>query len=90
MSGPQPGRVDDVSHHQWAEDALLVHSRLAGRVLQLENIEPLRAVCPPVVVAPFGHGRSPTPTARPTGYRPTGCVGELEASRVTTNDDPQR
>ena len=60
---------------------LLVHGMLASRAQWLPNRGPLSAVCRPVVVELFGHGRSPTP-ADPALYRPEHYVREFERIRT--------
>ena len=40
---------------------LLIHGFLSSRAQWQENIEPLSAVCRPVVMELYGHGRSPSP-----------------------------
>jgi len=59
---------------------LLVHGMLASRAQWLRNTEALGAVCRPVVVELFGHGRSPSP-GDPAAYRPEGYVAAFEALR---------
>ena len=61
--------------------ALLLHGLLGSRSFWLDNIETLQAVCRPVVVELWGHGRSPAP-ADPARYEPEGYAEELERLRV--------
>jgi pimeloyl-ACP methyl ester carboxylesterase len=60
--------------------ALLVHGILSSRSQWLPNLEALRAVCRPVVVELYGHGRSPSPK-EPFAYSPAGYVEEFERLR---------
>jgi pimeloyl-ACP methyl ester carboxylesterase len=60
---------------------LLVHGMLSSRAQWIPNLEALLAVCRPVVVELFGHGRSPTPHA-PAFYAPSHYVAEFERIRL--------
>jgi len=62
--------------------ALLVHGALSSRSQWLSNLEALGAVCRPVVVELYGHGRSPSPE-EPFAYSPAGYVDEFERLRRT-------
>jgi 2-succinyl-6-hydroxy-2,4-cyclohexadiene-1-carboxylate synthase len=59
---------------------------LASRAHWLLNLDALSAVCRPVVVELFGHGRSPAP-ADPSWYRPQGYVEQFERLRTALNAD---
>ena len=60
---------------------LLVHGFLCSRAQWKPNLDALRAVCRPVVVELYGHGRSPSPVdAR--AYAPEAYVAALDAIRA--------
>ena len=60
---------------------LLVHGFLCSRAQWMPNLEALGAVCRPVVVELYGHGRSPSPEdAR--AYTPAAYVKALDAIRA--------
>ena len=65
---------------------LLVHGLLSSRAQWLPNLEALSAVCRPVVVELFGHGRSPTPDD-PALYAPSHYVAEFEGVRAALGAD---
>ena len=48
---------------------LLVHGMLSSRAQWLPNLAALAAVCRPVTLELWGHGRSPAP-ADPAAYHP--------------------
>jgi pimeloyl-ACP methyl ester carboxylesterase len=60
---------------------LLVHGMLSSRAQWILNLAAVLAVCRPVVVELFGHGRSPTPHA-PDFYTPSHYVAEFERIRL--------
>lgn len=60
--------------------ALLVHGLLSSRGQWAENLASLAAVCRPVVVELWGHGRSPAPTDT-APYTPAAYVKAFEALR---------
>lgn len=60
--------------------ALMVHGFLSSRAQWLPNIDALSAVCRPVIVELFGHGRSPAPED-PADYAPEGYVKAFEHIR---------
>ena len=59
---------------------LFVHGFLSSRAQWRENLEPLRAVCRPVVVELWGHGRSPAGRS-PHDYSAAGYIEQFEAIR---------
>ena len=59
---------------------LFVHGFLSSRAQWRENLEPLAAVCRPVVVELWGHGRSPAGES-PGDYSAAGYLAQLEAIR---------
>ena len=59
---------------------LFVHGFLSSRAQWRENLEPLGAVCRPVVVELWGHGRSPA-GGSPHDYSAAGYLEQLEAVR---------
>lgn len=61
--------------------ALLVHGLLGSRSFWLDNLAALQAVCRPVVVELWGHGRSPTPDD-PSRYEPEAYVEQFERLRL--------
>ena len=60
---------------------LLVHGFLCGRAQWKPNLDALRAVCRPVVVELYGHGRSPSPEDGRV-YAPESYVAALDAIRA--------
>ena len=60
---------------------LLVHGFLCSRAQWTPNLEALRAVCRPVVVELYGHGRSPSPEDG-GAYTPAAYVKALDAIRA--------
>lgn len=60
---------------------LLVHGFLMSRAQWLLNTAPLGAVCRPVVVELWGHGRSPAPDD-PACYSPDAMVAALDEIRA--------
>ncbi|MFN0093049.1 MAG: alpha/beta fold hydrolase [Acidimicrobiales bacterium] len=60
---------------------LLVHGILASRANWRPNLAALGAVCRPVVVELWGHGRSPSPD-EPAAYRPDAYVAQFERIRT--------
>ena len=62
--------------------ALLLHGFLSSRAQWLPNLDALAAVCRPVVVELFGHGRSPAPP-HPEDYAPERYVAAFERIRQT-------
>jgi len=68
-------------HGQHGPFLLLVHGMLSSRAQWIPNLAALFAVCRPVVVELFGHGRSPTPHA-PAFYVPSHYVAEFERIRL--------
>ena len=60
---------------------LFVHGFLSSRAQWRRNLRPLGAVCRPVVVELWGHGRSP-PGASPRDYSTAGYLDQLEAIRT--------
>jgi len=61
--------------------ALLVHGAFGSRGYWAANVEALGAVCRPVVVELWGHGRSPSPTDA-AAYLPDAYVDAFEAIRA--------
>lgn len=61
--------------------AVLLHGLLGSRSYWLDNLDALQAVCRPVVVELWGHGRSPAP-ADPARYEPGAYADELERLRI--------
>ena len=59
---------------------LFVHGFLSSRAQWRENVGPLGAVCRPVVVELWGHGRSP-PGNSPEDYSAAGYLRQFEAVR---------
>lgn len=59
---------------------LLVHGALGSRSYWRDNVAALGAVCRPVVIELWGHGRSPSP-AEPARYEPEAYVEEFEHLR---------
>jgi len=74
-------RLHAVVHDGDGPLALLVHGALGSRSYWNDNIGALQAVCRPVVMELWGHGRSPSP-AEPERYRPHSYVTEFEQLRV--------
>lgn len=60
---------------------LLVHGFLCSRAQWVPNLEPLRAVCRPVVMELYGHGRSPSPEDV-SAYAPESYVAAMDAIRA--------
>ncbi|MDH3678432.1 MAG: alpha/beta fold hydrolase [Acidimicrobiia bacterium] len=58
-----------------------MHGAIGSRSYWSDNIAALSAVCRPVVVELWGHGRSPSPTD-PARYEPAGYVEEFEYLRA--------
>jgi pimeloyl-ACP methyl ester carboxylesterase len=70
-----------VEHHPGTGPyLLLVHGFLTGRAQWTANLGALQAVCRPVVVELWGHGRSPSPT-EPRCYHPAGYAEQFERIR---------
>jgi len=67
-------------HEGQGPPLLLVHGMLSSRAQWRDNVAALSAVCRPVVVELFGHGRSPSPSD-PLRYRPEGYVASFERIR---------
>ena len=74
-------RLHAVVHDGDGPLALLVHGALGSRSYWDDNIGALQAVCRPVVIELWGHGRSPSP-GDPERYRPHSYVAEFERLRV--------
>ena len=60
---------------------LLVHGFLSSSAQWLANLEALSAVCKPITVDLWGHGRSPAPKDK-THYSPEAYAGQFEQIRV--------
>ena len=60
---------------------LFVHGFLSSRAQWRANLRPLGAICRPVVVELWGHGRSP-PGASPHDYSTAGYLEQFEAIRA--------
>jgi 2-succinyl-6-hydroxy-2,4-cyclohexadiene-1-carboxylate synthase len=60
---------------------LLVHGFLSSSAQWLANLEALSAVCKPITVDLWGHGRSPAPKDE-THYSPEAYAGQFEQIRV--------
>ena len=60
---------------------LLVHGFLSSRAQWAPNLGPLSAVCRPVTLELYGHGRSPAPDDG-DAYTPAGYVAAMEAIRA--------
>ena len=60
---------------------LLVHGFLSSRAQWEPNLRPLGAVCRPVTLELYGHGRSPAPDDQ-DAYTPEGYVAAMEAIRT--------
>ncbi|MGE3327832.1 MAG: alpha/beta fold hydrolase [Acidimicrobiia bacterium] len=73
-------RLHAVVHDGDGPFALLVHGALGSRSYWRDNVEALRAVCRPVVVELWGHGRSPSP-AEHERYLPAAYVEQFELLR---------
>jgi pimeloyl-ACP methyl ester carboxylesterase len=80
MNAEEAPRFHYDVHDGEGPHALLVHGVLSSRSQWLANLEALRAVCRPVVVELYGHGRSPSPE-EPFVYSPAGYVEEFERLR---------
>src|SRR5262249_40198186 len=80
MSAEEDPRVHFDVHAGDGPYALVVNGALSSRSQWLSNFEALRAVCRPVVVELYGHGRSPSPE-EPFAYSPAGYVEEFERLR---------
>src|SRR5206468_12472787 len=80
MNAEEAPRFHYDVHDGEGPHALLVHGVLSSRSQWLANLEALRAVCRPVVVELYGHGRSPSPE-EPFAYSPAGYVEEFERLR---------
>jgi 2-succinyl-6-hydroxy-2,4-cyclohexadiene-1-carboxylate synthase len=74
-------RLHAVVHEGRGPFALLVHGALGSRSYWADNVEALSAVCRPVVVELWGHGRSPSP-ADPGRYGPESYTAEFEHLRA--------
>lgn len=70
-----------VVHDGDGPHAVLLHGLLGSRSYWLDNLDALQAVCRPVVVELWGHGRSPAP-ADPARYEPDAYADELERLRI--------
>ncbi|MEZ5266548.1 MAG: alpha/beta hydrolase [Acidimicrobiales bacterium] len=73
-------RLHAVVHDGDGPFALLVHGALGSRSYWRDNIGALQAVCRPVVVELWGHGRSPSP-AEHERYLPAAYVEQFELLR---------
>jgi 2-succinyl-6-hydroxy-2,4-cyclohexadiene-1-carboxylate synthase len=60
---------------------LLVHGFLSSSAQWLANLEALSAVCKPITVDLWGHGRSPAPKDK-THYSPEAYAGQFEQIRL--------
>jgi 2-succinyl-6-hydroxy-2,4-cyclohexadiene-1-carboxylate synthase len=80
MSAEKGPRFHCDVHDGDGPHALLVHGVLSSRSQWLSNLEALRAVCRPVVVELYGHGRSSSPE-EPVAYSPASYVEEFERLR---------
>lgn len=65
---------------------LLVHGMLSSRAQWLPNLDALAAVCRPVTLELWGHGRSGAPSD-PAAYHPDGYVAMFERLRETLGAD---
>lgn len=74
-------RLHVVVHDGDGPYAVLVHGLLGSRSYWHGNLDALAAVCRPVVVELWGHGRSPAPDD-PGRYAPAAYVAELERLRA--------
>ncbi len=70
-----------VVHEGTGPPALIVHGAMASRSYWADNVEALAAVCRPVVVELWGHGRSPSPTD-PARYEWEAYSEEFERLRA--------
>lgn len=59
---------------------LMVHGFLSSRAQWLDNIEPLKRKCTPVIVELYGHGRSPAPQDNEC-YKPASYIHQFEKIR---------
>lgn len=84
-AGTEPLPHVDV-HEGDGPPLVLVHGIMAGRALWAANLDALRAVCTPIVVELYGHGRSPTPSD-PQRYSPDAYVAVLERLRERLGAD---
>jgi len=75
------GRLHAVVHDGSGPYALFVHGALGNRSYWAANLGALSAVCRPVVVELWGHGRSPSPTD-PASYSPDAYVEQFELLRA--------
>ena len=73
-------RLNLVVHPGTGPYALLVHGALGSRSYWADNVTALAAVCRPVVVELWGHGRSPSPE-HPEMYNPATYVEQFERIR---------
>ncbi|MGF1598715.1 MAG: alpha/beta fold hydrolase [Acidimicrobiales bacterium] len=80
MTADDGHRLHAVVHEGRGPYALLVHGALGSRSYWADNVGALAAVCRPVVVELWGHGRSPTPTD-PDRYGPESYFAEFERLR---------
>lgn len=80
--GSDEGHLHAVVHDGDGPWAVLVHGSLGSRSYWADNLEALSAVCRPVVVELWGHGRSPSPDD-PARYRIDAYCRELEHLRET-------
>ena len=85
VAGAEPFPHVDV-HPGDGPPLVLVHGIMAGRALWAANLDALRAVCTPVVVELYGHGRSPAPPD-PERYGPDAYVAVLERLRQRLGAD---
>ncbi len=69
--------LDWQTHEGRGPHLLLVHGFLCSRAQWLWNVNALSAVCRPITVELWGHGRSPAP-ADPACYAPDRIVEEFE------------
>ena len=60
---------------------LMVHGILSSRAQWRPNLEALKEVCSPVILEPYGHGRSPSPGGAEY-YRPAAYVEAFETIRA--------
>ena len=65
---------------------LLIHGFLSSRAQWQPNLHALSAVCRPVVMELYGHGRSPSP-ADASCYEPTSYAGAIDAIREALGAD---
>jgi len=75
-AGVSDEHLHHVIHPGTGPHALLLHGALGSRSYWDDNLPALAAVCRPVVIELWGHGRSPSPTD-PSRYEPEAYADEI-------------